>query len=133
LAAYGVTRLVSSPSLRCSDTLRPYAVRLGLPLKLKDGLSEEGHEQDPTRARRHLHRLLERGTGTALCTHGPVLPDLLDALADRVERNAPQAEEATRHLKAASAEGMAKGEVLLAHLVGSGDDVRVVAVERHLP
>jgi hypothetical protein len=62
-----------------------------------------------------------------------VLPDLLDALADRVERNGPQAEEATRHLKAASAEGMAKGEVLLAHLVGSGDDVRVVAVERHLP
>ena len=28
---------------------------------------------------------------------------------------------------------MAKGEVLVAHLVGSGEHARVVAVERHLP
>ena len=34
LAAYGVARLVSSPSLRCTDTLRPYAAQLGLPVRL---------------------------------------------------------------------------------------------------
>ena len=34
LAAYGVTRLVSSSSVRCADTLRPYAAAAGLPLRL---------------------------------------------------------------------------------------------------
>ncbi len=50
LAAYGVRRLVSSPSVRCADTLRPYAAWLGRPLRLKEALSEEGYEQDPARA-----------------------------------------------------------------------------------
>lgn len=133
LACYGVGRLVSSPSVRCRDTLRPYAVASGLSMNVRDGLSEEGYKDDPTRAPRELTRLLKRGTGAALCSHGPVLPPLLDILAELVEADGPQAEEAVRHLKAASAEGMDKGEVLIAHLVGTGEEVRVVAVERHCP
>lgn len=133
LAAYGVTRLVSSPSVRCSDTLRPYAVKLGTRLKLKQGLSEEGYADDPKRAPRHLRRVLERGAGTAICSHGPVLPDLLDALAAIVEPDGPQAEEASRQLKTASADGMGKGEALVVHVVGTGGDARVVAVERYQP
>jgi 8-oxo-(d)GTP phosphatase len=133
LAAYGVTRLVSSPSVRCSETLRPYAAQLGLPLKLKEGLSEEGFADNPLRAPRHLRRLLERGAAAAVCSHGPVLPDLLDILAGLVEADGPQAEEASRHLKTASADTMSKGEALVVHIVGTGSDAHVVAVERYQP
>ena len=42
LAAYGVTRVVTSPSVRCLDTVLPYAVAARLKVRLKPGLSEEG-------------------------------------------------------------------------------------------
>jgi 8-oxo-dGTP diphosphatase len=133
LAAYGVRRLVSSPSLRCADTLRPYAARLGASLPTKDGLSEEGYAAEPARAAHHLGRLVERGTPAALCSHGPVLPELLMALLALVDPDEPEADLAAASLRAAARDKMAKGEVLVAHLVGTGTQARVVAVERHLP
>ena len=55
LGAYGVTRVVSSSSVRCSATVQPYAVSRGLRLRTRDGLSEEGYAAVPrgrgTRAR----------------------------------------------------------------------------------
>jgi 8-oxo-dGTP diphosphatase len=133
LAAYGIRRLVSSPSVRCTDTLRPYAARIGAPLRTKEGLSEEGYAADPARAPRHLERLLQRGTPTVLCTHGPVIPDLLDMLCRIV--SPPDDVEGTLSttLGDAASQKMAKGEVLVAHVAGTGEDAQVVAVERHVP
>lgn len=133
LAAYGVRRLVSSPSVRCADTLRPYAARLGVSLRTKDGLSEEGYAAEPARAPRHLQRLVERGTPAALCSHGPVLPELLTLLLALVDPDEPEAHLVATTLRAAARDKMGKGEVLVVHLAGSGDEARVVAVERHLP
>jgi 8-oxo-dGTP diphosphatase len=133
LAAYGITSLVSSPSLRCTDTLKPYAAQLRLPMKTKNGLSEEGYAAHPGRAPRHLAKLIERGTAAALCSHGPVLPGLLSRLRDRVDPTEEDAGVTKWALREAIHDGMDKGEVLVAHLVGSGDGARVVAVERHLP
>lgn len=133
LTAYGPRRLVSSPSVRCADTLWPYAASLGVPLKLKDGLSEEGYEADPARAVHHLRRLVERGAPAALCSHGPVLPDLLDELATLVVEGGDESADAAKALDEAAESGMGKGEVLVAHLVDTGEQARVVAVERHLP
>lgn len=133
LAAYAITRLVTSPSLRCTDTLQPYSEVTGSPLRHRPGLSEEGYAAEPDRAVRHLHKLIERGTPAALCSHGPVLPDLLAVLLAAVDRGEPDADRTCATLEAARAEKMAKGEVLVAHLVGSGETATVVAVERHRP
>lgn len=133
LAAYGVKRLVSSPSVRCADTLRPFAAQLGAALRTKQGLSEEGYAAEPARAVRHLERLVERGAPAALCSHGPVLPALLGLLLARVAPDEPEADQVEGALRAAVRDKMAKGEVLVAHLVGTGASARVVAVERHLP
>lgn len=136
LAAYGVTRLVSSSSARCAATLRPYAATAGLPVKLKDGLSEEGFTADPGRSLHHLERVLERGAAAAVCSHGPLLPSLLECLRDRVDLAADGGPEADHALRAAADEAMAKGEVLVCHVVGTGagpGGARVVAVERHRP
>lgn len=133
LAAYGVKRLTSSPSVRCTDTLRPFAAQLGAAMRTKEGLSEEGYAAEPARAGRHLERLLERGAPAALCSHGPVLPTLLELLLARVAPDEPEADLVEDALRAAAHAKMAKGEVLVAHLVGTGPTARVVAVERHLP
>jgi len=132
LAAYGVSRLLSSGSTRCTDTFRPYAAALGLPLLAKEGLSEERFATDPDRAVRHLRRLVQRGVPAALCTHGPVLPTLIETLRGHVDPEADEGADGDAMLRhAAGSQPMAKGEVLLCHLVGTGDAARVVAVERH--
>ena len=133
LAAYGITSLVGSPSVRCVETLAPYAASARLRMREKNGLSEEGFEADPTKAVKQLDRLLTKGRPAALCSHGPVLPALLEQLITRVDGSLHGAADMVEHLDEADREHMVKGEALVCHVVGTGDRARVVAVERHLP
>ena len=126
LGAYGVSRVLSSPAERCAATLVPYAEATGGQVRLRDGLSEEVFESEPDRSARTLDKVIARAEPTALCTHRPVLPTLLLALAERACR--PAVADALRE---SAGPGLVKGEVLVAHLHGVGDDARVVAVERH--
>jgi len=132
LAAYGISRLVSSDSVRCAETLRPYAASAGLPLRLKDALSEEGFDADPERSAHHLRRAVERGAPTALCSHGPLIPSLVTAMRRLIDGEDGEPD-VSDLLTAAADEAMDKGEVLVCHLVGTGAAARVVAVERHRP
>lgn len=133
LGAYGTSRLVTSPATRASDTLAPYAVASGVRLRPKPGLSEEGHGRTPGKARHHVERLLERGVAAAACSHGPVLPELVACLLERVDATLGPGLVARSVLEDVVDGGLAKGEVLLAHVVGTGEDARVIAVERHHP
>jgi 8-oxo-(d)GTP phosphatase len=130
LAAYGVTRVLTSPSLRCLDTVLPYAVATGQQPRLKAALSEEGFAEQPDRAPYHLTRLLERGNAAVVCSHGPVLPVLLERLAQIADSRS--GENTTKAmLSEAAGRGMGKGEAWVTHLVGTGDLARVVDVERY--
>jgi 8-oxo-dGTP diphosphatase len=131
--AYGVTRVVTSPSERCLRTVEPYAVSAGLRLRTRPGLSEEGFEAEPATAHRHLARLLERGEPALMCTHGPVLPPLLDDLERRLDLDSAGAVEVVEEFALARDEKLLKGEALVCHVVGTGEAARVVAVERHRP
>lgn len=69
LSPFGVRRVVSSPYVRCAQTVEPLAAALGLPLELDDRLAEgEGSA---------ALELLEED-GVVLCTHGDVARDLAD-------------------------------------------------------
>jgi 8-oxo-dGTP diphosphatase len=71
LAELGTERLLSSPYLRCTQTLEPAAEKLGLPIEERDELAEGSTRTD-------VLRLVEaRSETTALCTHGDVLEALL--------------------------------------------------------
>ena len=121
---------MSSSSTRCVATVEPYAVAHGLRLRTRDVLSEEGFAESEVGAVAQVRRLLERGDPAALCSHGPVLPTLLGLLQARVVHSPERGEVVAEHLRAAADESMHKGEVLVCHLVGRGEDARVVDVER---
>ena len=144
LAAYGVTRVVTSPSVRCLDTVLPYAAATGHIARLQAGLSEEGFAEQPERAPYHLTRLLERGEAAVVCSHGPVIPVLFEQLARLADlgqsaaqppgesaAQPPGESKARFALSEAARRGVGKGEVLVAHLVGTGAQARVVDVESH--
>lgn len=129
LAAYGIERVVTSPSTRCLTTVMPYAADVGIPVHTKAGLSEETFEQDPKRAIHNVKRLLKRAEPVALCTHRPVLPTVLD----RLRRTTEPDSEVHEILAVAAEDGMAKGEALVCQISGSGSTARVMSVERHTP
>ena len=78
LAAYGVTRLVTSSSTRCVTTVTPYADTAGLRVESEDRLSEE--EATWGGVGEVVADLLGRGKRTVVCTHRPVLPAVWEAL-----------------------------------------------------
>ncbi len=78
LAAYDVTTVASSSSIRCVQTVAPYAALTGFDVGLHDGLSEE----DATKSSvdEVVEDLLDASAGAVLCTHRPVLPHVFEAL-----------------------------------------------------
>lgn len=133
LTAYGITRVITSPSARCLDTVLPYAVSAGIEPRMRMSLSEEGYDADPDRAVEGLDRLLRRAEPVAVCSHGPLMSDLLDVLGPRLALDGPDAATMLDAFSSAQDERLAKGEALVCHLSGAGPQARVVAVERHLP
>jgi 8-oxo-dGTP diphosphatase len=133
LAAYGITRVVTSSATRCSQTVEPYAARAGLPVRRKRGLSEEGFDEQAAKAPRILRREFERGVPVAVCSHGPVLPALVDELTQRMALDIPGAVHMVELLSEARDDRLIKGEALVCHVTGIGSDARIVAVERHVP
>lgn len=131
LTTFGVTRVVTSPSVRCLDTVLPYAVSVGKEPRLKVGLSEEGFAKQPERAPQNLTRLLERGTAAVVCSHGPLLPVLLEQLAAIADSDGFGEKSAKTRLSDAARGGLGKGEALVVHFVGTGTAARVVDVERY--
>lgn len=133
LRAYGVERVGSSPSVRCVDTLEPYATAIGRTVTQHTSLSEEDHEVDPVSAAEVTRAQLGKTRARALCGHGPVLPTMLHVLSARC--SASEAGRAAQVLIDDAIDlGLAKGEMLVAHITRSVTlGPQVVAVERHLP
>ena len=76
LGGRSVRRILSSPSVRCLQTVEPLAGRLGLEVEPTDALAE-GAGTAPIR---RLIRSLA-GTDAVLCSHGDVIQELLEELA----------------------------------------------------
>jgi 8-oxo-dGTP diphosphatase len=76
LASEPVKRIVSSPSVRCVETVQPLAARLGLVVETSPALAEGAAVAGV------LGLLCEAAADHAvLCSHGDVIPEALDALA----------------------------------------------------
>jgi 8-oxo-dGTP diphosphatase len=92
LGGVHISRIVSSPSIRCLQTVEPLAQRLGLRVERNDALAE-GMGTVPIK--RLIRSLAD--TDTVLCSHGDVIQELLEELA------------AKGTVKPAEAERLAKG------------------------
>jgi broad specificity phosphatase PhoE len=72
LAHAGITRILSSPYVRCRQTVEPLGERIRLPVDLSDALAEGSPLVD-------VLALFDKvgDEPAALCTHGDVIGDLL--------------------------------------------------------
>lgn len=77
LAERFVTSLWSSPYRRCVQTLEPLGERTGLIVERDDRLAEGARVE-------HVMALLrDGGDGAVLCSHGDVVPEVVEALIRR--------------------------------------------------
>ena len=106
LKAYGVARVLTSNSTRCTQTLAPYTEQTKLDPEVTPDLSEQ--DATATAVSRLVQRVLDAGEAAVICTHRPVLPWVFEALALDERKLEP-------------------GTLLVAHHRRG----KVVAVERH--
>jgi len=87
LTCFEPVRVVSSPALRCTETVAPYAAHIGAPVEAEDAFgvparvrdasgTEPGYRDDPPAV---VARLLADGVPALICAHRENIPDLLAA------------------------------------------------------
>ena len=124
LNAYGIRRVYTSPANRCVSTVAPYAQDFNHQLRLEPLFSEVDFPLDTEAALARLAKITTKKAPTVLCTHRPVLPDVLMALAKQfnIKGGAKVFDKPLR-----------PGEFFVLHRKRKKDgSYKVVAVERHL-
>ncbi|WP_182353228.1 NUDIX hydrolase [Flaviflexus huanghaiensis] len=128
LAAYGVTRVISSPWERCVATVRPYAKALRTDIEMHEELTEASHEKKPKVVFKLIDLLLRRNEAPAVvCVHRPTLPTIVQAFEERAQqtiiKQVPKTDPWLR-----------TGEVLVAHVARRrGRPATIVALEKVRP
>ena len=74
LERFAIERVLTSPYVRCVQTVEPLASVRRLPLEYRDEL---GDDADPDDARRLLRELATEAATAAVCTHGDLIRELL--------------------------------------------------------
>jgi 8-oxo-(d)GTP phosphatase len=123
LAGYGVSRVLSSDTVRCLDTVAPFAEEHRLAVESEPLLSETGFARHPDAARARLQALAASGRTTVVCSHGDVVDDVV-AAAVRALGAVPPSDTSAR-----------KAGAWVLHLAGDPDtgEPLLVAHERHDP
>lgn len=109
LADAGIERLVASPFVRCIDTLTPLAKHLGLEVEVDQRLAEGMGFVGALELAEEL-----RGAPGVLCSHGDVIPDLLEALIRRGTKlkDEPRWQKASTWVFSRDGDGFSKGRYL---------------------
>jgi len=71
-----VMRVMSSPAVRCIETVEPLADKVGMPVETSDLLAEGS---DPVEVIRLIRA--HKGGDLAICSHGDVIPEVIEILA----------------------------------------------------
>lgn len=123
IAAFGPERIRTSPALRCRQTVDPLAAILRIEPKATSWLWQDApvDEQRAGIARR-IAKSLRKRRGTVLCSHQPVIPEVVSAVVQAVDAAETEATHGASMLHTA--------EFTVLH-VSAGEEPALVALETH--
>ncbi len=125
LASYRPSRILSSTAARCLATVAPLSRLIAVTVKKLAGLSQDAHELGEGEVRAIVTKRIAKKRTAVLCSHGPVLPDLLGEIARATE---------TPLSSAIRKAGMlAPGEYTVVHVSLEHPRGGIVALETHGP
>ena len=125
IAAWAPERLITSTAVRCVNTIEPTAALTGLSIRATDAISQDAYEEGTASVRKVVQKRLARKVSAVLCSHGPVLPLIIDEMAARTHTplDAP--------LRRAGM--LSTGEFTVMHVSVEHPENGLVAVETHGP
>lgn len=123
-AAFGVARLASSPALRCVQTINPYALAAGRPVRSYVSLTEASHRKNPRKTEARFEALLAKKQSRVVCLHRPTLPALMTVLGRHIDTW-------TRGRLPKRMPYLPAGGVLMVHVINGEGPIRIAAVEVH--
>jgi 8-oxo-dGTP diphosphatase len=125
LRAFGARKLFTSDAVRCVRTIEPLAASVKRPVVPTPLMSQDAWEEGRSDARTIVGQRVRARKPAVLCSHGPVLPELLTelALATGTLRGS--------YLGSASALELAAFSVV--HLSVTNPGSGIVAIETHEP
>ncbi len=125
IAAFRPAKLITSTAVRCVSTLAPTARITGLEVKQTDAISQFAYEHGVGDVTRIVGKRLRKGRSAVLCSHGPVLPQILAELG----RVTGTADPTPLHRAAA----LGTAEYAVVHVPAERPGTGIVAVEVHGP
>ena len=125
LLAFGARKIISSPAVRCTKTVAPLANALGRKVEKTSLISQDAWEDGESDARTIVGQRVRARKPAVLCSHGPVLPDILAELA--------LATGTLRGSYLGSASALEPGAFSVVHLSVENPGSGIVAIETHTP
>ncbi|WP_251450755.1 NUDIX hydrolase [Microbacterium sp. Marseille-Q6648] len=125
LLAFGARKIISSPAVRCVKTVKPLAASLARSIDKSPLISQDAWEEGRSDPRTVIGQRVRARKAVVLCSHGPVLPDILSELA--------LATGTLRGSYLGSASALETGAFSVAHLSVDNPGSGIVAIETHIP
>ena len=129
IAAFSPRKLIASTAVRCLATIAPLAGYIGLEVRPSAAISQDAYEDGQSDVPAVVAKRLAKKRTTVLCSHGPVLPEILAEIG-RQTHTLPTAE--LRH-----AASLGTGDYAVVHislgLPGKAGAGSIVAIETHSP
>lgn len=125
IAAYAPAKLISSTATRCLATIDPVARLTRKDVMMTADISQDAHESGESDVAKVVTKRLARRRTTVLCSHGPVLPEIIAEVA----RQTSTTEQRTLR----NASMLSTGEFTVLHVSLDNPTGGIVAVETHGP
>ncbi len=125
IAAFHPVKLISSTAARCQATLEPLSALIDRPIALNNDLSQDTYDLNEARVHKVVRRRLEKKVSAVLCSHGPVIPDIISMIAE--ETGTPLDPTLRRAAMPST------GEFSVLHISVEHPDAGIVAVETYSP
>ncbi|WP_127476246.1 NUDIX hydrolase [Microbacterium sulfonylureivorans] len=125
LLAFGARKLISSPATRCVKTIAPLSAALGRKIDKSTLISQDAWEDGASDARTVIGQRVRARKPAVLCSHGPVLPEILTEIA--------LATGTLRGSYLGSASALEPAAFSVVHLSVDNPGSGIVAIETHAP
>ena len=125
LAAWKPKRIITSPAVRCVATVAPLSAALGIKARKEPGISQDAWEDGSSRVRELVGKRVRSMKSAVLCSHGPVLPEILREIA--------LATGTVPGSYLSSASSLETGGFSIIHLSATNPSSGIIAIETHSP
>lgn len=125
LRAFGIRKIVTSDAVRCVQTVTPLANALGRKTVQTELLSQDAWEDGVSDVRTVIGKRVRSGKPAVVCSHGPVLPDILAELA--------LATGTIQGSYLGSASALEVGAFSVAHMSATNPGSGIISIETHVP